>query len=68
MARLRELVRSGASVELAFLFSGDSWLRLHHEDAAPPPDLIRRLQSAVMLGPEDAHVQPSLVEELLLPC
>lgn len=42
-------------------------MRLHHEDAALPPDVIRRLQSAVKLGPEDQRVRPSLVEELLLP-
>lgn len=62
-----QTVCSGPSVELAFLFSGDSWLRLHHEEAAPSPDLIRRLQSAVKLGPEDSPGQPSLVEKLLLP-
>ncbi|XP_003972720.1 thymidine phosphorylase [Takifugu rubripes] len=46
---------------------GDSWLRLHHEDAALPPDLISRLQNAVMLGNADTGVRPKLIEELLLP-
>lgn len=50
-----------------FLFSGDFWLRLHHEDAALPPDLISQLQNAVMLGNADTGVQPNLIEELLLP-
>lgn len=63
----RAMVCSGASVELALLFSGGSWLRLHHEDAALPPDLIRRLQNALRLGPEDTPPPASLVEELLLP-
>lgn len=61
------MVCSGPSVKPPFLFSGDSWLRLHHEDAVLPPDLIKRLQGAVTLGPGDALARPSLVQELLLP-
>nr|XP_046235559.1 thymidine phosphorylase [Scatophagus argus] len=49
---------------------GVSWLRVHHEDPAPTPDQISRLQSALTVGAHE-HTQtqekPTLVEELLLP-